>query len=171
MDAIVGNPLRLKSVNHISLICRSVDVTVAFYQNVLGFISIVRPGSFNFEGAWLFGHGIGIHLLKAEDPEKIPRKKEINTKDNHISFQCDGSIDAVEKYLNDMKIVCKRALVEENGIQVDQLFFHDPDGFMIEICNCDSLPVIPLAGDMVKSCSRLNHEAMPQQIHQPVEKI
>jgi len=25
--------------------------------------------------------------LKAEDPEKIPRKKEINTKDNHISFQ------------------------------------------------------------------------------------
>lgn len=52
MDAIVGNPLRLKSVNHISLICRSVDVTVAFYQNVLGFISIVRPGSFNFEGAW-----------------------------------------------------------------------------------------------------------------------
>jgi hypothetical protein len=85
--------------------------------------------------------------------------------------QCDGSIDAVEKYLNDMKIVCKRALVEENGIQVDQLFFHDPDGFMIEICNCDSLPVIPLAGDMVKSCSRLNHEAMPQQIHRPVEKI
>lgn len=52
MDAIVGNPLRLKSVNHISLICRSVDVTVAFYENVLGFVSIVRPGSFNFEGAW-----------------------------------------------------------------------------------------------------------------------
>jgi len=52
MDAIVGNPLRLKSVNHISLICRSVAVTVAFYENVLGFISIVRPGSFNFEGAW-----------------------------------------------------------------------------------------------------------------------
>ncbi|AES68120.1 putative glyoxalase/Bleomycin resistance protein/Dihydroxybiphenyl dioxygenase [Medicago truncatula] len=171
MDAIVGNPLRLKSVNHISLICRSVDVTVAFYENVLGFVSIVRPGSFNFEGAWLFGHGIGIHLLKAEDPEKIPRKKEINTKDNHISFQCDGSIDAVEKYLNDKKIVCKRALVEENGIQVDQLFFHDPDGFMIEICNCDSLPVIPLAGEIVNSCSRINLETMPQKIHQPVEKI
>lgn len=171
MKDIVGNPLRLKSVNHISLICKSVNESVAFYEKVLGFISIVRPGSFDFEGAWLFGYGIGIHLLQAEDPENIPRKNEINPKDNHISFQCDESMDAVEKYLNEMKIGCKRAMVEENGVQVDQLFFHDPDGFMIEICNCDSLPVIPLAGEMVRSCSRLNLEIMPQQIHQVVKQI
>lgn len=171
MKEIVGNPLQLKSVNHISLICKSVNESVSFYEKVLGFISIVRPGSFDFEGAWLFGYGIGIHLLQAEDPENIPRKNEINPKDNHISFQCDESMDAVEKYLNDKKIGCKRAMVEENGIQVDQLFFHDPDGFMIEICNCDSLPVIPLAGEMVRSCSRLNLEIMPQQIHQVVKQI
>lgn len=35
----------------------------------------------------LFGYGIGIHLLEAENPEKLPKKKEINPKDNHISFQ------------------------------------------------------------------------------------
>ncbi|KEH44439.1 putative glyoxalase/Bleomycin resistance protein/Dihydroxybiphenyl dioxygenase [Medicago truncatula] len=145
--------------------------TVAFYEKVLEFISIVRPGSFDFGGAWLFGHGIGIHLLLAEDPEKIPRKNEINTKDKHISFQCDESMDAVEKYLKDMKIGLKRAMVEENGIQVDQLFFHDPDGFMIEICNCDSLPVIPLAGGMVTLCPRLNFESMPQQIDQVAKQI
>ena len=158
-------------MNHVSLLCRSVKETVAFYEKVLGFISIVRPGSFNFDGAWLFGHGIGIHLLLAEDPEKIPTKNEINTKDKHISFQCDESMDAVEKYLKDMKIGFKRAMVEENGIQVDQLFFHDPDGFMIEICNCDSLPVIPLAGGMVRSCPRLNLESIPQQTHQVEKQI
>jgi len=38
-------------------------------------------------GYRLFGYGIGIHLLQAEDPSDIPRKKEINPKDNHISFQ------------------------------------------------------------------------------------
>jgi catechol 2,3-dioxygenase-like lactoylglutathione lyase family enzyme len=53
-------------------------------------------------------------------------------------------MDAVEKYLEDMKIGYVRAMVEENGVKVDQMFFHDPDGFMIEICNCDSLPVILL---------------------------
>lgn len=37
------------------------------------------------------------------------------------------------------------ALVEEGGIEVDQVFFHDPDGYMIEICNCDNLPVLPLS--------------------------
>lgn len=35
----------------------------------------------------LFGYGIGIHLLQSEDPENMPRKTEINPKDNHISFQ------------------------------------------------------------------------------------
>ncbi|OUZ99550.1 Acyl carrier protein-like [Macleaya cordata] len=24
------------------------------------------------------------------------------------------------------------------------VFFHDPNGYMIEICNCDNLPVLPL---------------------------
>lgn len=50
----------------------------------------------------------------------------------------------VEKRLKEMDIPYVTARVEESGIFVDQLFFHDPDGFMIEICNCDNLPVIPL---------------------------
>jgi hypothetical protein len=35
----------------------------------------------------LFGFGIGIHLLQSETPESMPKKTEINPKDNHISFQ------------------------------------------------------------------------------------
>ncbi|KEH28697.1 putative glyoxalase/Bleomycin resistance protein/Dihydroxybiphenyl dioxygenase [Medicago truncatula] len=162
MKESVGNPLHLKSVNHISLICRSVEESIDFYQNVLGFFPIRRPGSFDFDGAWLFGYGIGIHLLEAENPETLPRKKEINPKDNHISFQCE-SMGAVEKKLKEMEINYVRARVEEGGIEVDQLFFHDPDGFMIEICNCDSLPVIPLVGEVARSCSRLNLHIMQNQ--------
>ncbi|KOM36467.1 hypothetical protein LR48_Vigan02g261700 [Vigna angularis] len=60
---------------------------IAECSKVLGFSPIRRPGSFDFDGAWLFGYGIGIHLLEAENPEKLPKKKEINPKDNHISFQ------------------------------------------------------------------------------------
>lgn len=52
MKDIIENPLRLKSVNHISLICKSLEESINFYQNVLGFIPIRRPGSFDFEGAW-----------------------------------------------------------------------------------------------------------------------
>jgi len=48
-------------------------------------------------------------------------------------------MEPVEKKLKEMEIDYVRATVEEGRIQVDQLFFHDPDDFMIEICNCDSL--------------------------------
>lgn len=37
------------------------------------------------------------------------------------------------------------AVVEEGGVKVDQVFFHDPDGYMIEICNCDKIPVLPIS--------------------------
>ncbi|KAL5575681.1 hypothetical protein UlMin_017380 [Ulmus minor] len=170
MKESTGNPLHLKSLNHISLVCRSLEESMNFYQNVLGFVPIRRPGSFDFDGAWLFGYGIGIHLLQTNDPENMSRKQEINPKDNHISFQCE-SMEAVEKKLKEMEIKHVRAMVEEGGIHVDQLFFHDPDGFMIEICNCDSLPVIPLAGEMARSCSRLNLQQMLSPQIQPVVRL
>lgn len=46
------NPLHLKSLNHISLVCRSLEKSMNFYQDVLGFVPIRRPRSFDFDGAW-----------------------------------------------------------------------------------------------------------------------
>ncbi len=69
----------------------------------------------------------------------------------------------MEKKLTEMNIIYKRQRVEEGGIYVDQLFFHDPDGFMIEICNCDNLPVIPIAGETVRSCSRVKLDIISQK--------
>lgn len=40
------------------------------------------------------------------------------------------------------------AVVEDGGAKVDQVFFHDPDGYMVELCNCENIPVIPIS-----SCS------------------
>ena len=52
--------------------------------------------------------------------------------------------------LEEMGIKYVTAVVEDSGIQVDQLFFHDPDGYMVEICNCDNLPVLPLSSCPLK---------------------
>ncbi|KAL5547952.1 hypothetical protein UlMin_003183 [Ulmus minor] len=117
------NPLGLKMLNHISLVCSSVEKTREFYHGVLGFVPIQRPGSLKFEGAWLsnFGIGISVPLLQSENP-KITK---INPKDNHISFQ-HGSGGGEAEGDEDR--------IEEGGLVVDhQLFFHDPDGIMFEI--------------------------------------
>ncbi|PAN17504.1 hypothetical protein GQ55_3G128300 [Panicum hallii var. hallii] len=160
-----GGVLPLASLNHISIVCRSVEESLRFYTDVLGFVPIRRPGSFDFDGAWLFNYGIGIHLLQSEDPGSLPEKREINPKDNHISFQCE-SMTAVERRLKELGIPYVQRCVEEGGINVDQIFFHDPDGFMIEICNCDNLPVIPLAGAPVLGACKRVAAAVKQQHQQ-----
>lgn len=144
MVKCLGGPLPLTSLNHISLVCNSVEESISFYEKVLGFVPVKRPGSFDFNGAWLFNYGVGIHLLQSKNPEDLHRKSEINPRDNHVSFQCE-SMQMVEKKLQDMRIKYVKRRVEEGGLYVDQLFIHDPDGFMIEICNCENLPVVPLA--------------------------
>ena len=77
-------------------------------------------------------------------------------------WQCE-SMGAVEKKLKEMDISYVRSMVDEGGIHVDQLFFHDPDGFMVEICDCDNLPVIPIAGEKARTCSRVNLQIMQHQ--------
>jgi hypothetical protein len=50
--AAQGGGLGLASLNHISVVCRSLESSLAFYCDVLGFFPIRRPGSFDFDGAW-----------------------------------------------------------------------------------------------------------------------
>ncbi|KAH7519949.1 glyoxylase I 4 [Ziziphus jujuba] len=139
--------LPLLSLNHVSLLCRSVWASVRFYEEVLGFVLIKRPSSFNFNGAWLYNYGIGIHLIEnpsLDEYDAMNDLRPINPKDNHISFQCTD-VGLVKRRLQDMGMRYVTAVVEEEGIKVDQVFFHDPDGYMIELCNCENIPIIPLS--------------------------
>ncbi|KAI6699897.1 hypothetical protein NL676_014221 [Syzygium grande] len=76
-------------------------------------------------------------------------KRAVNPKDNHISFQC-ADMKLVMKKLKETSIEYVTAVVEEGGIKVNQLFFHNPDSYMIEICNCNNLPVLPLSSCPLK---------------------
>lgn len=68
-----------------------------------------------------------------------------------FELQCND-VQAVERKLQEMKIKYVKRIVEEGGIYVNQLFFHDPDCYMIELCNCENLPVEPIVGS-ASSCS------------------
>ncbi|GLJ05655.1 hypothetical protein SUGI_0022350 [Cryptomeria japonica] len=142
-NSVPSGPLPITSVNHISLVCKSLEDSINFYQNLLGFSQVKRPGAFDFNGAWLFNYGIGIHLIECKHPESLPKKSEIDPRDNHLSFQTE-SMAAVEKKLEDLKIRYVKSRVEEGGVYMDQIFMHDPDGFMIEMCNCENLSSVLL---------------------------
>nr|CAB3487796.1 unnamed protein product [Digitaria exilis] len=146
-----SSALPLVRLNHVSFQCASVEASVHFYQRVLGFGLVKRPASLDFEGAWLHRYGMGIHLLQRgsdsesnDMPRPAARPAAINPKGNHISFQCTD-MGLVKARLRDMKLDFVAARVRDGETVVEQLFFHDPDGNMIEICDCEKLPVIPLA--------------------------
>ncbi|KDP46698.1 hypothetical protein JCGZ_06486 [Jatropha curcas] len=142
--------LPLLSLNHVSLSCRSVWASTYFYEEVLGFVQIKRPSSLKFNGAWLYNYGVGkqIHLIEniaLEEFDPIIEPRPINTKDNHISFQCTD-IGVVKRRLQGLGIRYVTATIDDDdGNRVDQIFFHDPDGYMIEICNCENIPITPIS--------------------------
>ncbi|KAG1671625.1 hypothetical protein FOA52_006856 [Chlamydomonas sp. UWO 241] len=131
-------------MNHISRVCKDVAVTAAFYE-AMGFVHVRRPSSLNasFAGAWLHSphSSTSIHLIKGEP---VPRPSTISPRADHVSFVCE-SLTEVENVLRRKGIDYIRQTVEEDGVLVTQLFFHDPENNMIEVCNCDDLPIIALS--------------------------
>ncbi|KAK7263923.1 hypothetical protein RJT34_31522 [Clitoria ternatea] len=155
------NPPPLMTLNHVSRLCRNVKESIDFYTKVLGFVLIERPQALDFEGAWLFNYGIGIHLVQSnEEDHRLPSDtQQLDPQDNHISFQCED-LEAMEKKLKEMDVkYMKRTLEAEDGKAMDQIFFNDPDGFMVEICNCENLKLIP--------ADSLNKIKLPVDRHTP----
>lgn len=85
-----SNQTPLMALNHISRLCRDVKESIDFYTKVLGFVLIERPQVLDFEGAWLFNYGVGIHLVQSKEEQKLPSpdaQHDLDPQDNHISFQ------------------------------------------------------------------------------------
>nr|AAK97724.1 At2g28420/T1B3.6 [Arabidopsis thaliana]AAL31129.1 At2g28420/T1B3.6 [Arabidopsis thaliana] len=150
----------LMALNHVSRLCKDVKKSLKFYTKVLGFVEIERPASFDFDGAWLFNYGVGIHLVQAKDQDKLPSDTDhLDPMDNHISFQCED-MEALEKRLKEVKVkYIKRTVGDEKDAAIDQLFFNDPDGFMVEICNCENLELVP--------CHSADAIRLPEDRHAP----
>lgn len=74
-------------------------------------------------------------------------------------------MEEMEQKLKELNIKYMKRTVEdeENGTTIDQLFFNDPDGFMIEICNCENPKIVP-AGSFDKIKLPFDRHNPPVQI-------
>ncbi|CAH9096271.1 unnamed protein product, partial [Cuscuta europaea] len=87
-----GDQIPSMALNHVTRLCRCVKESVEFYTKVLGLVEMERPPAFEFDGAWLFNYGVGIHLVQANDnkdglPNHRTDHRQLDPMDNHISFQ------------------------------------------------------------------------------------
>ena len=127
--------------NHIAITVSDVGRSLSFYVDVLGLQQIRRP-HFDRHGAWLTMGNIELHLIKG-----IPLIPPVdNLQVGHISFEA-FDIEEVLRKLREYNIGYRRNLAithpqsneSTKKIGIIQYFITDPDGYFIEICNCEVL--------------------------------
>ena len=132
--------LPLASFNHIAREVFNLEKSKTFYVDILGFQVIPRP-MFDSEGYWLYGYGLSLHLVatKVPDERKITKKARIKhfstqlPRVDHIAF-ISHDIQAVKSILDRANVYYKHEITTVAGIE--QLFFFDPDGNVLEVSNC-----------------------------------
>lgn len=123
------SPLAIGRFNHVTLNCRDVERSIAFYRDLLGMRLMKRPG-FSFAGAWLYRDGLGmmIHLNEIDGLPDPP--EQIQTRHRHIAFRAE-EFDAAVADLAERGIPFESRQLPDLGYR--QAFLHDPDGNIIEL--------------------------------------
>ena len=89
---------------------------------------ISRP-AFSFRGAWLYLELGDVQMHIIEHASAPGSQRSIDTLAQHFAMAVDD-LDVAEEHLKAMGIEYKR---QKNAGGFQQIFFHDPDGNMIEV--------------------------------------
>lgn len=140
-------PLPTARFNHASLNCRDLETAVAFYESVLGFHRVPRPG-FDFRGAWLYRDGLGMMLHLIEDRAFEPPTDTINSRINHLAFRVTD-VDQTLTLLTEHGVEHTHKRLVDYGYR--QVFFRDPSGNVLEVGEWPDVEQMPLSkGEMRK---------------------
>lgn len=134
----------LKRVNHYAITVNDVGKSLDFYVNVLGLQQIRRP-NFDRHGAWLTAGNLEIHLIKG--PPSVPQTDSLIV--SHLSFESDDIMECQRRLkASNCSFTQNVSVPNKNQTTiVTQFFMKDPDGYHIEICNCDILTKFCLSQD------------------------
>jgi len=123
-------PISTGPLNHLALPTADPERGARFYCEVLGFVQTPRP-EFSFRGVWLLRQDVGVMIHLIHDENFQPKTDEpINTRKNHVAMQVRDYDRAVE-LLTAHGVPHVERLLPDYGFR--QVFFHDPDGNVLEL--------------------------------------
>jgi catechol 2,3-dioxygenase-like lactoylglutathione lyase family enzyme len=122
-DRYISMAITIHELNHIALHVRDLDASRHFYHNVLGLAPLPRP-AFNFPGAWFALGKQELHLIADETLEPGSRRH------HHFALLVDDAFAAKEELTAKGITEFRGPAPRPDGAM--QLFFHDPDRYMIE---------------------------------------
>ena len=118
--------------NHLALQVKDLPTSAKFYRDVIGLKPLEVPDNLKAIRAWFsIGNGQQIHLL-AGRTQPIFHDKD----GSHIALFVD-SIDKSEQYLKEQHLKYHKQTRFDG---VTQIYFPDPDGYLIELNEAKKTP-------------------------------
>ncbi len=153
-------PIEFRGINHLALVCKDMERTVAFYEGVLGMPLIKTLDIFGGGQHFFFDCGGGDSLAFfwfPDAPEAVPGVASAGARPdrgslvsahgsmNHVAFdvpaeEIDGYVAALREAGVDCTEVANHddseiGIAEEvhDGVFVRSVYFQDPDGILVEL--------------------------------------
>ncbi|KAL6069134.1 VOC domain-containing protein [Balamuthia mandrillaris] len=135
--------VQLTSFVYMAIAVAQLKPALMFYTDVLGFQVMGKDfGWLGLDVVQLCHPRIGmeLHLIPRTPSDKDHherfRSRPITALDDHISFYARSEqVSAIQAALHRKGVEFVSGFLA--GTDVQQLFFHDPDGHMIEVCTCE----------------------------------
>lgn len=116
--------IKIHELNHVALHVHDLEVSMQFYSEVVGLPQLPRP-AFEFPGAWYALGNQELHLIY--DPNLDP----VFRRHHHFALLVDDAFAAKAELESKGVREFKGPSPRPDGPM--QLFFYDPDGYMIEM--------------------------------------
>ena len=128
-------PINVRNFDHVTLVVSDLRATENFYVNVLGLKKTTRP-AFDFKGDWYEIDNVLLHVILTDEDSGLPgsgdRGVKKITRGQHIAFNVDDfdqTVDMIKQH--GLKIAHGPKQRPDGAAQV---YLHDPDGHLVELC-------------------------------------
>jgi len=125
--------LTVIELNHVALHVSDLDVSTAFYRDVLGLPQLARP-EFSFGGAWFALGSHQLHLI--EDAKSADKDRRVM----HVAFLVEDAGEWAARLRERGVTNLRGPSPRPDGAR--QVFLYDPDGFELEILERATLPAL-----------------------------
>ena len=113
--------------DHFTIVTEDLDMTEAFYTELLGFTAGPRPG-FGFPGLWLYANDAAVLHVNQTTQMPNPRKGVLD----HMAFR-GKDVNSLLDRLTQADLKYRLLRTPDPWVQW-QVFFEDPNGAKVEVC-------------------------------------
>ena len=123
-------------IQHVGLVVSDLERSRRFYAEALGLEEVPRPANFTFDGAWFRFADTELHLLSEAHTTGGAGQGDVGAGaarglTSHIAFEVDDLEPALARLAKQGVELTGGPMPRGDG--VTQVFFLDPDGYVLEL--------------------------------------